>query len=245
MSDNIIRISAHIQNKFPLSKDVFSVQLRVPASQSFNFRAGQYLLLVLNDEDKRPFSIASTPAELPNIYLHIRSIDNNPFTEQILQKLTESEYIDIEGPFGNCQLSGKSPNPVVFIVGGTGFAPAKSMLEQFLEKYPDNQFSLYWGARTAEELYHADLPLLWVNQYINFDYHPVISDPDPLWSGAKGLVHQYAFQHLTSLLDTDFYLAGSIDMVKAIYLDLLKEGVSKENIHSDMLDILRAQGELI
>ncbi len=220
------------------------IQLRVADTETFHFDAGQYLLLVLSDKDKRPFSIASSPTTLPYIDLQIRSIKDNFFTQQILQKLQNSKFIDIEGPFGQCLLDNSDSNPVVFIVGGTGFAPAKSMLEHFLENNPHRQFSLFWGAKTKEDLYQTELPLLWQNKFSHFEYHPVVSEPNDEWQGAKGLVHNYAIQHLSTLSKTEFYLAGSSKMVLAVFKDLLNEGVKENHIHSDMLDILREQDHL-
>ncbi len=243
MHNPVLEIS-NIEDFCKLNDDVFNVQLRLADDSCFNFQAGQYLLLVLNDDDKRPFSIASAPSLLPNIELQIRDLPSNDFTQEVLELLAKETSIKLEGPFGQCILPEVVSRSITFIVGGTGFAPAKSMLEQLLPQNPDIEIHLYRGARADLELYLSELPQQWQQQFNNFHYHPVISEPSPQWSGLTGLVHKVAMQHLPALSQQEFYVAGSAEMVLATYRDLLDAGVDKHNIHADMLDILREQGEL-
>ena len=37
-------------------------RVRIVPDAAFSFRAGQYLMVVMDERDKRPFSMASTPA---------------------------------------------------------------------------------------------------------------------------------------------------------------------------------------
>ena len=46
-------------------------RVRIVPDAAFSFRAGQYLMVVMDERDKRPFSMASTPDEKGFIELHI------------------------------------------------------------------------------------------------------------------------------------------------------------------------------
>ncbi len=245
MSTRIFTEIAKIESFSIFNAEVFKVCLRLPENSRFSFTAGQYLHLLLDEQDKRPFSIASAPQALPIIELHIRQMPGNAFIEKVLNQLEQADSIGIEGPFGGSKISKPGKNPICFIVGGTGFAPVKAILENLMAETSDQKLHLFWGARTAEELYLNQLPQSWQQDNSAFNYIPVIFEPDSSWQGTTGLVHKAAMEQLAdSLLDHEIYIAGSVQMVLAVYQDLLAAGVAKTQIHADMLDILREQGEL-
>ncbi len=232
-----------------LTADVFAAKLQLSTESNFHFSAGQYLNLAIDKEDKRPFSIASTPDKLPYIDLHIQRQPENPFTEEVLRRLKLAEPLAIEGPFGQCayphKITPHSNKPWVFIVGGTGFAPAKAILETSFDKQPLLHAHLFWGVGSENELYAKELPQSW-NEKQHFSFHPVIFNPNAKWQGLIGLVHKAAMNALANPLKSyEYYLAGSAEMVLAVYEDLQISGVAMEQIHGDMLDLMRADGTLV
>ena len=62
-------LSCKVTSVDAITDTVYRVRL-VPEA-AFSFRAGQYLMVVMDERDKRPFSMASTPAEKEFIELHI------------------------------------------------------------------------------------------------------------------------------------------------------------------------------
>lgn len=52
-------------------------RVRIVPDAAFSFRAGQYLMVVMDERDKRPFSMASTPDEKGFIELHIGASEIN------------------------------------------------------------------------------------------------------------------------------------------------------------------------
>ncbi len=245
MSESTFSEIATIESFNAFNSEIYGVCLRIPDDHSFTFTAGQYLLLVLDEKDKRPFSIASAPEALPSIELHIRDIPGNEFMQQAIQKLKHSKSIAIEGPFGCCVISEPLERDITFIVGGTGFAPAKSIIENLLVENKEVKINLFRGARTTNELYEFELAEDWSKKVSGIEFTPVISEADPDWQGATGFVHNVAIEKLgDELQDHDIYIAGSVEMVMAVYQDLLAAGIEKSQIHADMLDLLREQGEL-
>lgn len=65
-------LSCKVTSVEAITDTVYRVRL-VPEA-AFSFRAGQYLMVVMDERDKRPFSMASTPAEQEFIELHIGSL---------------------------------------------------------------------------------------------------------------------------------------------------------------------------
>ena len=68
-------LSCKVTSVEAITDTVYRVQL-VPAS-AFSFRAGQYLMVVMDERDKRPFSMASTPLQKDSIELHIGASELN------------------------------------------------------------------------------------------------------------------------------------------------------------------------
>ena len=232
-----------------LTPDVFSAKFQLAADSSFSFSAGQYLLLVLNENDKRPFSIASSPDDLPMIELHIRKQPGNPFTEEAIELLAHKNQIIIEGPFGACTFPGQIDPELttewVFIVGGTGFAPVKSILETSFKHPVPLRSYLFWGVGAEEDLYIKSSPEQWENLHQHFHFHPVIFNPKEEWQGLVGLVHKAAIETLPKPLSSyRFYLAGSMDMITAVLNDLLSSGIPSQQIYGDMIDMKRTDGSL-
>ena len=46
--------------------------------------------------------------------------------------------------------------PILFVAGATGFAPVKSILEDAFRRGVQRPMTLYWGVRSADELYLQD-----------------------------------------------------------------------------------------
>jgi NAD(P)H-flavin reductase len=224
---------------------IYCARLRLAETSDFNFNAGQYLLLVLEDEDKRPFSIASSPQQLPDIELHIREMPGNEFTEAVIKKLQNSATIGIEGPLGNSIPPASISKEITMIVGGTGFAPAKSIIENLISTQSETKVNLFWGARNSAEIYALELAQQWHQDDYPVQFTPVIFEQDSSWEGDTGFVHKVAMEQLAGAIHQHhIYIAGSAEMVLAVYRDLLAAGISKTQIHADILDILREQGEL-
>ena len=68
-------LSCKVTSVEAITDTVYRVRL-VPDA-AFSFRAGQYLMVVMDERDKRPFSMASTPDEQGFIELHVGASELN------------------------------------------------------------------------------------------------------------------------------------------------------------------------
>jgi CDP-4-dehydro-6-deoxyglucose reductase len=239
-----------VKDVVQLSEQVFRIRL-IPLDLSLlDFKAGQYILLCLPNESKEsesmkiPLSIASAPEEKQFLELHIRITHVDSLAEKMIQHFKQSKSIKIEGAFGDCYLLDEKKD-IVLIAGGTGFTPMKSIIESCIACQSQRNVSLYLGVQHEGELYQNSLIEQWQSEQPFFSYIPVVSGESQLWQGEVGFPHNVAIKQLgSSITNKDFYIGGSEAMVMAVYYDLLNAGVSKKSIHSDMLDIKRANGQL-
>lgn len=228
----------------PLNKEIYRIRIVPQQNNLFEFNGGQYLILEMPTGEQVPLSIASAPEEINFIELHVRVVDGHPLAEDMLKLFQSNNRFSITGPFGSCYLN-DSPRELVIIAGGTGFSPMKSMIESAFANNSKRKISLFLGAQIFSDLYLHQLINQWQSEQTNFTYIPVLSNHGSNWKGEIGFPHQAAMkckEH--ELIEKDFYISGSEAMVIAVYESLRSKHVPKSQIHSDILNIKRENGEI-
>ena len=205
-------VTARVFRLQKLADDVMLVHLRFPAGIRVKFKAGQHLNLILDNGERRDFSMANPPRESDGAQLHIRHVPGGAFTSHVFEKLQRGDMLKLEVPFGDFTLR-ESDKPILFVAGSTGFAPIKSIIEDMFIKGVARDMTLYWGARTRAGLY-SDLPAKWAAQNPRFKYVPVISDaPEP---GIRhNLVHKAVLEDHPRLAGFQAYACGVPVMTQA------------------------------
>ncbi len=203
--------------------DVAVLQLKLPMNDNMLFAAGQYVDFLLADGKRRSYSIATAPtvAGIVDMELHIRHTPGGLFTDRVFGSLKEREILRFEGPLGTFYLREESAKPIVFVAGGTGFAPIKSIIEYAFSRKIERPMTLYWGCRSRRDLYMADLPQRWAAEHPGFRYVPVLSDPvaEDRWTGRTGFVHRAVMEDLPDLSGHQVYACGAPAMIEAARRD--------------------------
>ena len=219
-----------------LSHDVVRLLLKLPENQRLQFMAGQYLNFILADGRKRAFSIANAPHDDQYIELHIRHVDGGEFTDWVFTQMQARAILRIEAPLGSFVLDEDSTRPMIFMGGGTGFAPLKGQIEQAFKAGMDQPIHLYWGVRSQDDLYLPELPREWMREHPNFHFVPVLSEPDGDWSGRTGWVHEAVLADFADLADTDLYMAGPPPMINAARDAFRTAGMPEQHMHYDSFE---------
>lgn len=221
-----------------LAPDIMAMYLRLPASEYFHFMPGQYLDIMLPQNRRRSFSIASTPGDGQLIELHVRRVSSGEFTQQLFEGMKEKTLLRIEGPLGQFWFRRESPRPALLIGGGTGYAPLRSMLRSLLEVGDRRPLHLYWGAQARADLYEDEAVRALCSQYPNLRYVPVLSTPlaEDQWQGRTGWVHAAAFEDHPELHRFDVYASGPPAMVEAIRHEFTQRGLPPEQLFFDSFD---------
>lgn len=208
----------------------YILQLFLEPKNVFSYQAGDYVMLGFDGEQTKPFSIANAPLANSMVELHIRNQEDSPWMQRLFN-VQAGDTLWVDGPKPQLKLQHETEFNL-YIAGGTGIAPLKALLEQRLQNGIQNPTKLYWGARHADELYIHNVLQALTNQHPLLDYIPVISEPDLAWSGATGLVHQYALQQHPDLTKATVYLCGAWSMVQAAQTDFTAAGLaSSRYIH--------------
>jgi CDP-4-dehydro-6-deoxyglucose reductase len=229
-------LPCRVAEKTRLNHDVMCLRLKLPEGQRMQFLAGQYLEFILADGRRRAFSIASAPHDDALIELHVRQVPGGEFTDYIFDELQEKAILRVQGPLGSFVLREGSARPMLFIGGGTGFAPVKGLLEHAFHLGLQRPMTLYWGVRSERDLYLPDLPRRWADEHPNFRYVPVLSEPDADWTGRRGFVHEAVLEDHPDISDYDVYVSGPPVMVEASRATFEARGLSMDHIFSDAFE---------
>ncbi|MGI9322374.1 MAG: FAD-binding oxidoreductase, partial [Pseudomonadales bacterium] len=108
--------------------DTRRVLLDLPDGESADFKAGQYLQLVLPHK-KCPFSIASSPRITSQIELHVRPTPGSEDSVAIEKALDGATSLTVELPLGDCFITQTPTNPLLLLAASTGVTQMKSIIE--------------------------------------------------------------------------------------------------------------------
>lgn len=232
------RLPARVARVETLNAGLAKVWLKLPRAESFVFRAGQYLDVLLGDGERRSYSIASPPHDDEFLELHLRRPRAGGLAAAFYDRLAPGVLLEIEGPRGRFRYSpsdaGRHLRPLVLVAGGTGFAPMKSILRHVLDGGSSRALVLYWGARRREELYDHGWLTECASRHPTLRYVPVVSD-EPAATGVRtGLVHEAVTADLPESPDVDVYAAGPPPMLDALRIALAARGLAPEHFHADL-----------
>ncbi len=225
-----------------LNHDVYRVVLRPPAGKRVEFHAGQYLSVLMDGRDPSFFSIASAPTlpEEPsnrNIELHVQAAEGWESASAVIEYIKNHPVLKVQLPFGKACLIEKPDQPLLLVAAGTGFAQMQSIIEHALSLNPEQQISLYWGGRQADDIYLLDKPKAWQATYTNFSYRIISADiEDNEWPGHHEQLFNTVLQDGHDLKGCQVFASGSPGMVYATMDAFLEQGMPEENFHSDVLE---------
>lgn len=230
-------LPAIVQKKTFLADDVVQIFLKTPNTERLQFLAGQYIDILLKDGRRRSFSLANAPHDDALLELHIRLVEGGDFTSFVGDELGEKNILRIEGPHGSFYLHEGSDRPLIFIAGGTGFAPVKGIIEHALSEGIKQTMYLYWGVRDSKDLYMAELPRKWAKHLPNFHFVPVFSEPSEDTEERTGCVHEAVVADFPDGLQAfDVYASGPPLMVQACFDTFKAIGLEEDRYFSDAFE---------
>lgn len=216
--------------------DVSLLQLRLPAGQRARFKAGQYLQVRLPDGSQRSYSMANPPHESDMLQLHVRHVPGGVFT-QLVAQLKPQDMLDVELPFGNFELREESAAPMLCVVGGTGFAPVKSLLDDMLKKGIKRSVTLVWGGRNRGGIYLMGAVERWQKLMPGFQFIAAVEDAADAQTlqGFHGRVDDAVRARFESLEGHEVYCCGAPPMVAAVRkVCTLERGLDPHHFFSDV-----------
>lgn len=199
----------------------FSLILEKP--KSFNFYPGQYLDVELPVKDKngntRAFTISSSPSEN---FLMITTKNSISEFKKAMKNLKPKDSITTSHPAGTFTLD--ESQPAVFIAGGIGITPFRSIIKYVLDHNLNTPITLFYLNSSSDFLFKKEFNA-WQKSLPNLQIFYITT-------GNNG---RFTKDKLTQL-EHIFYLAGPPKMVDDYAGMLLDLGVDETNIRYDRFD---------
>lgn len=207
---------------------------------AFNFLPGQYLEWTLPEKNidsrgnRRFFTIASSPTN-SHVLLGVRIDDSGYSTfKKTLLSMQAGDTMVASQLAGDFVLH-RDDQKIVFIAGGIGITPFRSMIEYLLEKGIRKNITLFYTVSNAEELVYTDLFNRAVKEGI-LAFVPVVTKQEnvtPDWKGESGHITQEMMQKYIKDQVEKYYISGPNAMVEAYTLLLHDMGIKRTKIVTD------------
>jgi ferredoxin-NADP reductase len=207
-----------------------AIRLAVP-STGFSYQAGQAAAVGVDERQLTPYSIASAPAETSAegfLEFLVKVDGSTRFGSQVsgLQRDDEIVVGPARGRF--CLPHDVGKQPLLFIAGGTGIAPLRSMIRQHLHDGGHGRPALVYSARTPEEFAYAE-ELRDLADVGRLDLTLTLTGDAREWRHARGRAGD---RHLADLATprTLCFICGPPAMVTDVPEALVRLGVPRDRI---------------
>ncbi|MFA5468097.1 MAG: FAD-binding oxidoreductase [Sphaerochaetaceae bacterium] len=232
--------TTRVEKIVDLTHDIKEVTLKLIEPELIEPKAGQFIQFQvpeyeLSDESVyRAYSMAGSPSDKTHVELQIRLVPHGICTNYVHTHLKVGETVMINGPYGEFYLRDNNKD-LIFIAGGSGMAPIKSILLDMAEKGDKRRATYFFGARTAQDLFLLDEMYALEKRLENFTFIPALSEPttEDKWEGEVGLITEVVRRRATNGENSEAYLCGSPGMIDACIEVLHDIGVSEDSVYYD------------
>lgn len=198
--------------------------------ERFTYQPGQFQEVSVFGVGEATFCLTSTPTRPEFIEFSVKKVGA---VTKALHELDEGSVVGIRAPFGNWfpyeEWKGKK---LVFIGGGIGMAPMRSILNFCLDNRDDyGDIVTIYGARSPGDLcykYEFDDWRKTSELYLTVD------KGDETWQGNEGFVPSYLMDIAPKPDNTIAITCGPPIMIKFVLLNLEQLGFTSEQIYTTL-----------
>ncbi|CAN5453488.1 ferredoxin--NADP reductase [soil metagenome] len=228
-----------VKSKKLISENVISLTFDISGTD-FKFRSGQYITVRLIDpvhedykQNIRSFSIVNPPHIKNEISVVIR-LSGSGFSKNIIESVP-GMLAAVSEPMGNLNLEINMNITDVFIAGGVGITPFKSMIEDLLHLGHSNEIILFYSNRNKSSAAFLDEFFELSEKHSHFKFIPVVDDVnDEMWNYEKGFISaEMLRKYISDLSKPVYHIVGPPQMVDSVLKILSDNGVDTKNIKTE------------
>jgi len=234
--------------KKQLTADVWHLRFSLLSPTSHSFIGGQYMILKIEGQGQRNYSIFSANTKKDSFELLVQIIPNGMASTYIANLVIGSK-VTFQGPAGRFVLIPNNRSKL-FLATGTGIAPMFSMLESHVRdsEVKDVPMHLFWGLKTKRDVYFIEKLQALEKEYPHFSYTICLSREEEsiesMPNAQKGRINAHLLTHLDlvkseivshentrHINEYDYYICGGRDVVESVRQFVGGLGVIRENIY--------------
>ncbi len=204
------------------------IELKLKEPENFDFNPGQFVQVSIFGVGEAPISISSSPFNKNTIGICVRKAGD---VTSAIHQLEKGSYLGIRGPLGNGfpvdEMKGKD---LLFIAGGLGLAPLRSLINYVLEKRDDfAKITILYGTKSPEEILFTEELELWkARKDIEVDI--TVDKPSDDWSGKSGVITRLIPSLKMEPSNTYVLIVGPPVMYKYVLLELQTKQIPEDHI---------------
>ena len=202
-----------------------------------DYTAGQFIEIRLPHDNadkrgnKRWFTLSSSPSEELIAITTKFAAENGSSFKETLRNLKPGVEVEISQPMGDFVLPKDPSIPLVFVAGGIGCTPMRSMIRWLLDNDEQRAIQLLYSVNTLEEVAFKDL----FKSY-KLDMQIIPNNPPANWEAPSGRLDAAKILQIIGndgLENKQFYISGPEPMIEALENGLKSADISKKHLISD------------
>jgi len=182
---------------------------------------------------RRFFTIASSPTE-KEILLTVKIPEKPSSFKSALKDLPLGESVYATGPEGDFTEPKEKDKNYVFIAGGIGITPFRSIIKYLLDTNKQVSITLFYSASSQGEFVFKELFREAEKKLAMKTVYIITKNAPKGWQGETGYIDkQMINRHVQNAIDAFYYVSGPQPMVIA-YENILNDmGIKKSQIKKD------------
>jgi ferredoxin-NADP reductase/Na+-translocating ferredoxin:NAD+ oxidoreductase RnfD subunit len=209
--------------------------------RKIGFRPGQYLEWTLGHDrpdtrgNRRYFTIASSPTE-ETVMLGVKFYDKPSSFKQTLRAMNPGDTIMAAQLAGGFVLPRDPKKKLVFIAGGIGITPFRSMLKYLADNHEKRSITLIYSSASMREVAYYDIfqeaaEKSGINTVFTFTDKAKL---DPAWKGHTGYVNEAMIEQVVpDYRDRTFYVSGPHTLIDSCNDVFSGMGIPRSQIKTD------------
>ncbi|MEP6895245.1 MAG: RnfABCDGE type electron transport complex subunit D [Chloroflexota bacterium] len=233
------RLTLKLKEKTRLAPDSYEFVFAPP--QKLKFAPGQYMEWTLGHQDpdargnRRYFTMASSTTE-QNLRLGVKFSKTSSSYKKAMLTLDRNAEITATQITGDFTLPDDRNQKCVFIAGGIGITPFRSMIKYLLDTHQRRPITIIYAAKTVDDIVYKDI-FDRAEKELGIKMIYTLTDPTNIpvsWKGNVGhLTPETIGKQVAGSQSALFYLSGSRAMVDTFKDSLHKTGIPASQIITD------------
>jgi predicted ferric reductase len=220
---SFFRHGFYVDRVVPETHDVYSVYIKGKNLKDFKFEAGQFSNYTFFQKGMwytHPFSFSKAP-DGNSIRISVKGVGD--YTRKI-SSLKPGTKVLIDGPLGIFTEKSSKKDKYLFIAGGIGITPLRSLIESLSKKGRD--IILLYGNKSQKDIaFEKEL-----RDFVH-KYHIILSEISDA-QFEQGYINEERISRLApDYKEREVYLCGPVPMMKSVLDTLKKLEIPQKHVH--------------
>ncbi len=221
------KLQAKVVRRIVNTPDVVTIYFTIDG-KPLQYQAGQYITVYFDDTnvtEGRAYSLSSCPSDLQTSI----TVKKLGLFSGKLHDLKVGDTFSISQAYGFFDIGGDKP--IISLAGGVGIAPIWSIVRHECEKNNNHKITLLYSNHTPEDIvFRSEIETL-ARENNNFSARFFVTQETG--AGATSRRIDLSQDIPADMMNSIFYVCGSVEFSRSMWRQLQEIGVSEDNISTE------------